>query len=541
MFTVTLALLCRKHLHLDTPEAIAIAQSVAHGPGIPTLDNVELGSDGSVSCIVRSGAPAAADLARLLETLLPPGSRVPAPLRYAIARALGQVDAPPFESAEAFATVLARFEHGDRRDVVRRLLQRAAAAPPLAAGLRETLPAPAGLAGLDEPASVPQEEPAFAPPEEPAAGAVIFHDFQSPSGARRPFLKTVAAALALFASGAAGFTAVRLLNERPAAAASAAPSTPAPKPADPVPPAASAAIDQPPSAASPGPEVGTTGAVPATDPVIPRAPRTSPVRVIGDRDDAAFSPAFSPTGTALFFQTGGARAPSSAIAMASSPDWPGGDLRIMTIVDDGSRNYHAQPSPDGESIAFDSDRDGERGVYLADRDGSHVRRISGPGYAALPSWSPDGTRLAYIRAEVDRPSVWNLWVKPVNGGEARRITRYPYGQTWSASWFPDSVHICFTHEDTLTVLDLETGRTRQFASPVKGALVRTPAVSPDGSRIVFQVFRHGAWMLNPADGSTQCVLTDPTAEEFAWAPDGARIAFHSKRDGQWGIYMLSRG
>ena len=43
-----------------------------------------------------------------------------------------------------------------------------------------------------------------------------------------------------------------------------------------------------------------------------------------------------------------------------------------------------------------------------------------------------------------------------------------------------------------------------------------------------------------ADGSMQRVLTDPTAEEFAWAPDGRRVAFHSRRDGQWGIYVLLR-
>jgi len=90
------------------------------------------------------------------------------------------------------------------------------------------------------------------------------------------------------------------------------------------------------------------------------------------------------------------------------------------------------------------------------------------------------------------------------------------------------------------VMDLDTGQRREFASPVKGRIVRTPAVSPDGTKVIFQVFRTGAWMLDLSDGSMRCVLTDRTAEEFAWSPDGRQVAFHSRRSGQWGIYLLSR-
>jgi Tol biopolymer transport system component len=212
----------------------------------------------------------------------------------------------------------------------------------------------------------------------------------------------------------------------------------------------------------------------------------------------------------------------------------------MTIVDDGSHNYHARPSPDGRFVAFDSDRDGERGVYVANRDGSQVRRVSGAGYAAVPTWSRNGEWLAYIRAETDKPSVWNVWVQPAAGGSARRLTNYRYGQTWAASWFPDDRRIAYSHENTLIVMDLQTGEATRYETPVKGQLVRTPAVSPDGTKIIFQVFHDGAWLLDLGDGSMRRVLTDPTAEEFAWAPDGRRVAFHSRRDGQWGIYVLWR-
>ena len=118
-----------------------------------------------------------------------------------------------------------------------------------------------------------------------------------------------------------------------------------------------------------------------------------------------------------------------------------------------------------------------------------------------------------------------------------RLTHYSYGQLWAASWFSDGRQICYAHEDKIVVLDLATGRSREFESPVKGRLVRTPAVSPDGTKVIFQVFRRGGWLLDLETGSMQNVLTDPSAEEFAWSPTGRRIAFHSRRDGVWGIYV----
>jgi Tol biopolymer transport system component len=248
-----------------------------------------------------------------------------------------------------------------------------------------------------------------------------------------------------------------------------------------------------------------------------------------------FSPAFASNGTGFFFHSGGTRDERSALLAAEAS---GGELRVMTIVDDGARNYHVQPSPDGRAIAFDSDRDGERGVYVAQADGTAVRRVSGAGYAAVPTWSPDGEQLAFVRAEPSDPKVWNLWRLHLTTGESERLTAFRYGQTWSASWFPDGNRIAFTHEDRLIVKDLVSGRTREYPSPLPRHLVRTPAVSPDGTKVIFQVRRSGAWLLDMRDGTMRRVLDDPTAEEFAWSRDGRRVAFHSRRDGEWGIWML---
>jgi hypothetical protein len=66
------------------------------------------------------------EVAFLLEELLSSGSlRVPGGLRYTIARALLNVEAPPFESLEQFSLDLSRHERGDRAEIVRRALARA--------------------------------------------------------------------------------------------------------------------------------------------------------------------------------------------------------------------------------------------------------------------------------------------------------------------------------------------------------------------------------------------------------------------------------
>jgi Tol biopolymer transport system component/cytoskeletal protein RodZ len=250
----------------------------------------------------------------------------------------------------------------------------------------------------------------------------------------------------------------------------------------------------------------------------------------------AYSPAFASVGSAVFYKDSNASPPVRADAAGEGD---GAILRITRIVDDNTQNFHARQSPDGNLIAFDSDRDGERGVYIADADGQNVKRISGDGFAAIPSWSPDGRTLAYVRAETESPDIWNLWTTDVSSGRSRRLTSYKTGAPWGGSWFPDGRRMAYGHETDLVVLDLETGRRRQYESPVEGRPIRTPAVSPDGKRVMFQVYRDGAWLLELSDGSMRKVLSDPSAEEYTWAPDGQRVAYHSRSTDTWGIWIMA--
>jgi hypothetical protein len=123
---------------IDADEAVAIAQQVVAalrsgegretvGPpyGPPTPSTVFLDADGSVHCRASETTPAVSEVAILLQAMLPAQSlRVPGGLRYAIARALLDVDVPPFDSLDDFSETLARYERGPREPMVRRVLQR---------------------------------------------------------------------------------------------------------------------------------------------------------------------------------------------------------------------------------------------------------------------------------------------------------------------------------------------------------------------------------------------------------------------------------
>jgi len=154
--TALLADLLDHESDIEPHEAVAIVQQLIHpdvdcgqhrsdasdtAPGPLSADRVRLEADGSVVCIASDATPAVSEAANLLQEILPHGgSQVPGGLRYTIARALLDVEAPPFDSLEDFSRALARFERGDRREVVRMLLERTAPAPAVAGLSRRPVP-----------------------------------------------------------------------------------------------------------------------------------------------------------------------------------------------------------------------------------------------------------------------------------------------------------------------------------------------------------------------------------------------------------------
>ena len=111
----------------------------------------------------------------------------------------------------------------------------------------------------------------------------------------------------------------------------------------------------------------------------------------------------------------------------------GGEARAITRESGMALNFHPSFSPDGTRIAFISDRDGQDNVWLADADGSNPRQVSNQrtDRMALPVWTPDSE---YIVARVGGDSNVNgqgsLWMWHVDGGSGLRLTEEDVNASW---------------------------------------------------------------------------------------------------------------
>jgi Tol biopolymer transport system component len=213
-----------------------------------------------------------------------------------------------------------------------------------------------------------------------------------------------------------------------------------------------------------------------------------------DQPGAELYPSLSPDGKSFVYQS------------RAAGKW---DIYIQRVggknpvnLTENSREDNIQPafSPEGERIAFRSERDGG-GIFVMGATGENVKRVTDFGYN--PGWSPDGSEIVCA-----------------TGG------------------FTTPEYVSYT--GPLAIVNVSTGEKRMLN--VGDAL--QPQWSPHGNRIAYWGRREAnaqrdIWTVSSAGGAPVEVTNDPATDwNPVWAPDGRYLYFSSDRGGTRNLWRL---
>jgi Tol biopolymer transport system component len=202
------------------------------------------------------------------------------------------------------------------------------------------------------------------------------------------------------------------------------------------------------------------------------------------------SPAVSPDGLTVAFARSDSRHHASAIYTI------GIDGEGLTKIADAG--VDPTWSPDGSRLAFTRDLLGTRGIWTMNADGSDPTLVAGTDTLNTgdPAWSPDGTTLAFeaFRQE-DGGDTWDIFTIPLDATgplDMLQLTDSPDHNETSPSWSPDGTRIVYTHVSShpnvdksggIAVITLRTGDVVLLTAG--GPYDQNPSWSPSGSSIAF--------------------------------------------------------
>jgi eukaryotic-like serine/threonine-protein kinase len=207
------------------------------------------------------------------------------------------------------------------------------------------------------------------------------------------------------------------------------------------------------------------------------------------------------------------------------------------LTDDAFRDRGPAWSPDGQRIAFYSDRGGSYEIWTIRPDGSGLEALTAVERSAnFPSWSPDGSRLVF-----SSPSSGGLIVDPTQGTRRTTVDELPRIREtvlfWPLSWSPDGRRLAGAAVELtgrVVASAVYTLDSRSFAllEDPAGSTFRYTCWLNDSQRILLRDER-GLWLLDIRSRKARPLL-GPKGHAF-----GKSVGI--TRDNRWITFTESAG
>ncbi|OGF44274.1 MAG: hypothetical protein A2231_02070 [Candidatus Firestonebacteria bacterium RIFOXYA2_FULL_40_8] len=234
---------------------------------------------------------------------------------------------------------------------------------------------------------------------------------------------------------------------------------------------------------------------------------------------------------------------------------PGSLYHFKIRADDGSGNvsysadntFTTKPVTQTNKIAFERGGGLSREIYTINIDGSNMNRTTNNGAVdSSPAWSPDGTKIVFLR-DYDTYGSSELWLSNSDGANEIKIYTVTSGTVIDPYVNYDGNSVYFVWNDSISTtaifrVDIDgTNLTR--ITPIADTTLRIPRSSPNGSKILYTSSTSGndEVYVMYKDGSGVINLTNNagTDRDAFWSPDGTQIVFASNRTGNFEIFKMN--